>query len=146
MKPVINAENNFYNNNGQQKAPIAATQPAPSRPVHPSSTQATSPKLMAVHPAHQAIQSTSSDISYDIMDPLAMAEDELVCAHRAYIEEMMCIVREEMNLLTELDEGSSSADAYTEDLGILLVSMQVATASLQQQVAGFRKLLREHKQ
>jgi len=74
---------------------------------------------------------------------LMAAEDDLVAAHRAHIEEMMRIVREEMNLLSELDDGKLSPEMYTEEVGGLLVSKQATTANIQQQLAGFRRLVRE---
>jgi len=54
-----------------------------------------------------AATSSSGD---DVLGAIMAAEDDLVTAHRQHIEECMGAVREEMNLLADLDGSSGSGE------------------------------------
>lgn len=140
----------------QQQQQQQPSSPPPQPAALPSTTTTTSSSPTKHHVATTKDRSTNaggiksraaaasfSDSTTNSNSTLMAAEDDLVAAHRAHIEEMMSIVREEMNLLSELDDGKLSPEMYTEEVGGLLVSKQATTANLQQRLAGFRRLLRE---
>jgi hypothetical protein len=59
------------------------------------------------------------------LDALLAAEEDLLAAHRAHIEDTMTGVREEMSLLAALDageaDGGGGVEVYVEELGAMLV-------------------------
>jgi len=123
----------------------STTTTSSSPPKHQAATTKVSPNTDANGSRAAAAAAASFSDTTTNNSALMAAEDDLVAAHRAHIEEMMNIVREEMNLLSELDDGKLSPEMYTEEVGGLLVSKQATTASLQQQLAGFRRLVREYR-
>ena len=76
-------------------------------------------------------------------DALVEAEDDLIVAHRQHIEDSMACVREEMNLLGELEgsTGAGEVHQYAQALAELLHRKATAVASLQQRLEQFQTLL-----
>ena len=76
-------------------------------------------------------------------DALVEAEDDLIVAHRQHIEDSMACVREEMNLLGELEgsTGAGEVHQYAQALAGLLHRKATAVASLQQRLEQFQTLL-----
>lgn len=85
--------------------------------------------------------SGSSDME-DVLSAIMTAEDDLIAAHRQHIEENMASVRQEMNILGDLD-GTAAGDieVYASELSDLLQKKAASVAALQQRVHSFCKLL-----
>ncbi|KAI0504278.1 hypothetical protein KFK09_015230 [Dendrobium nobile] len=71
-------------------------------------------------------------------------EEALIAAHRKEIENTMEIVREEMNLLEEVDRPGSQIDNYVSQLSFLLSRKAAGLVSLQARLARFQHRLKEH--
>ncbi|GMJ02063.1 hypothetical protein like AT3G16630 [Hibiscus trionum] len=70
-------------------------------------------------------------------------EEALTSAHRKEIEDTMEIVREEMKLLAEVDQGGSQVDSYVTRLSFLLSRKAASLVSLQARLARFQHRLKE---
>ncbi|KAF8772798.1 hypothetical protein HU200_005389 [Digitaria exilis] len=70
-------------------------------------------------------------------------EEALIAAHRKEIENTMEIVREEMNLLAEVDQPGSLIDNYVAQLSFLLSRKASGLVSLQARLARFQQRLKE---
>lgn len=70
-------------------------------------------------------------------------EEALIAAHRKEIENTMEIVREEMNLLAEVDQPGSLIDNYVAQLNFLLSRKASGLVSLQARLARFQQRLKE---
>ncbi|XP_060669055.1 kinesin-like protein KIN-13B [Ziziphus jujuba] len=75
---------------------------------------------------------------------LLKEEEDLVTAHRRQVEEMIDIVREEMNLLVEADQPGNQLDGYISKLHAILSQKAAGILQLQTQLAQFQKHLNEH--
>ena len=94
---------------------------------------------------NSAARSQISEIDDALLDPLLAAEEELITAHRSHIEITMASVREEMELLSQLDDSTghgATVESYIEELSNILVEKAAAVSTLQQQLTAFRKQLR----
>ena len=110
------------------------------------------PSLLATHP----VEPTYSDSTPENCSPLdsnvdsgLLYEDDLACAHRQHIENMMAGLRQEMDLLAKTDPTTNSTigmDEYVEELGNVLIERAAAIASLQQKVSLYKKHLKSLKQ
>lgn len=70
-------------------------------------------------------------------------EEALISAHRKEIENTMEIVREEMNLLAEVDQPGSHIDNYVTQLSFVLSRKAAGLVSLQARLARFQHRLKE---
>ncbi|KAK9071282.1 hypothetical protein SSX86_009850 [Deinandra increscens subsp. villosa] len=79
-------------------------------------------------------------------DLIALLEEEenLVNAHRKQVEETMDIVREEMNLLVEVDQPGNQLDNYITKLNTILSQKASGIQQLQTQLRSFQKHLQEY--
>ncbi|KAG6505204.1 hypothetical protein ZIOFF_037558 [Zingiber officinale] len=110
--------------------------------------------LSSSHKQQQVFDSTSDipskkydqEVSYheDEIDALLEEEDALIAAHRKEIENTMEIVREEMNLLAEIDQPGSFIDNYVSQLNFVLSRKAAGLVSLQARLARFQQRLKEH--
>ncbi|XP_027344851.1 kinesin-like protein KIN-13B [Abrus precatorius] len=82
--------------------------------------------------------------SDDDLNALLQEEEDLVNAHRRQIEETMNIVREEMNLLVEVDKPGNQLDDYIARLNVILSQKAAGIMQLQTRLAHFQKRLKEH--
>ncbi|PSS15600.1 Kinesin-like protein [Actinidia chinensis var. chinensis] len=80
----------------------------------------------------------------DDLNALSKEEEDLVGAHRRQVEETMEIVREEMNLLVEVDQPGNQLDDYLSKLNAILSQKTAAILELQTRLAHFRKHLKEY--
>ncbi|WOL15749.1 kinesin-like protein KIN-13A [Canna indica] len=78
------------------------------------------------------------------INALLEEEDALIAAHRKEIENTMEIVREEMNLLAEVDQPGSLIDNYVAQLNFVLSRKAAGLVSLQARLARFQQRLKEH--
>ncbi|KAG1365237.1 kinesin-like protein KIN-13A [Cocos nucifera] len=77
------------------------------------------------------------------IDALLEEEEALIAAHRKEIENTMEIVREEMNLLAEVDQPGSRIDNYVTQLSFVLSRKAAGLVSLQARLARFQHRLKE---
>ncbi|RZS12232.1 hypothetical protein BHM03_00043633 [Ensete ventricosum] len=77
------------------------------------------------------------------INALLEEEDDLIAAHRKEIENTMEIVREEMNLLAEVDQPGSLIDNYVTQLSFVLSRKAAGLVSLQARLARFQQRLKE---
>ncbi|KAL5202063.1 hypothetical protein ABZP36_013015 [Zizania latifolia] len=77
------------------------------------------------------------------IDAILEEEEALIAAHRKEIENTMEIVREEMNLLAEVDQPGSLIDNYVTQLSFLLSRKASGLVSLQARLARFQHRLKE---
>ncbi|KAJ0881702.1 putative plus-end-directed kinesin ATPase [Helianthus annuus] len=80
----------------------------------------------------------------DDLAALLEEEENLVNAHRKQVEETMDIVREEMNLLVEVDQPGNQLDNYITKLNIVLSQKASAIQQLQTRLQSFQKHLEEY--
>ncbi|KAM3407389.1 hypothetical protein ACQJBY_001046 [Aegilops geniculata] len=77
------------------------------------------------------------------IDAILEEEEALIAAHRKEIENTMEIVREEMNLLAEVDQPGSLIDDYVTQLSFLLSRKAAGLVSLQARLSRFQQRLKE---
>lgn len=80
----------------------------------------------------------------DDYSALLEEEEELVIAHRKQVEETMDIVREEMNLLVEVDQPGNQLDEYITKLNVILSKKAAGIQKLQTRLRSFQKRLEEY--
>ncbi|KAI3790174.1 hypothetical protein L2E82_03014 [Cichorium intybus] len=85
-----------------------------------------------------------TDHSTDELNALLEEEENLVSAHRKQVEETMDIVREEMNLLVEVDQPGNQLDEYISKLNIILSQKASGIQQLQTQLRNFQKHLQQY--
>ncbi|CAN8259093.1 unnamed protein product [Cochlearia groenlandica] len=78
------------------------------------------------------------------IDALLEEEEALIAAHRKEIEDTMEIVREEMKLLSEVDQPGSMIENYVTQLSYVLSRKAAGLVSLQARLARFQHRLKEH--
>ncbi|KAJ0815867.1 putative plus-end-directed kinesin ATPase [Helianthus annuus] len=80
----------------------------------------------------------------DDLAALLEEEENLVNAHRKQVEKTMDIVREEMNLLVEVDQPGNQLDNYITKLNIILSQKAASIQQLQTELSKFQKHLEEY--
>ncbi|GMQ06549.1 hypothetical protein CsSME_00051090 [Camellia sinensis var. sinensis] len=80
----------------------------------------------------------------DDLNALLKEEEDLVIAHRRQVEETMDIVREEMNLLVEIDQPGNQLDDYISRLNAILSQKSAGILQLQARLAHFQRHLKEY--
>ncbi|KAK1377589.1 hypothetical protein POM88_024333 [Heracleum sosnowskyi] len=78
------------------------------------------------------------------VDAILQEENDLVNAHRKLIEETMDIVREEMNLLVQVDSPGNQLDEYIHKLNVILSQKAAGVVQLQNRLGQFRSHLHEY--
>ncbi|XP_021741539.1 kinesin-like protein KIN-13B [Chenopodium quinoa] len=87
--------------------------------------------------------SSNNMSSDDDLNVLLKEEEDLVAAHRGFIEETMELVREEMNLLIEAEQPGNHVDDYISKLNSILSQKAAGILKLQSQLANFKQRLNE---
>ncbi|KAE8680979.1 Kinesin-13A [Hibiscus syriacus] len=82
--------------------------------------------------------------SDDDLNALLKEEEDLVSAHRRLVENTLEIVREEMNLLVEVEQPGNQLDKYITKLDNILSQKATGILQLQARLAHFRKRLNEY--
>ncbi|KAE8691369.1 Kinesin-13A [Hibiscus syriacus] len=80
----------------------------------------------------------------DDLNALLKEEEDLVSAHRRQVELTIETVREEMNLLVEVDQLGNQLDNYISKLNTILSQKAAGILQLQTRLAHFQKRLNEH--
>ncbi|XP_048563327.1 kinesin-like protein KIN-13A [Triticum urartu] len=101
------------------------------RPLSTSASQVSS---------RQSAKESSCD---EEINAILEEEEALIAAHRKEIENTMEIVREEMNLLADVDQPGSLIDNYVAQLNFLLSRKASGLVSLQARLARFQQRLKE---
>ncbi|XP_009383744.2 kinesin-like protein KIN-13A [Musa acuminata AAA Group] len=112
------------------------------------------PQLTATGHNPQQMYDTASDNASRKYDQESSCNDEeieaileeeeaLIAAHRREIENTIEIVREEMDLLAEVDKPGSFIDDYVAKLGFVLSRKAAGLVSLQARLARFQQRLKE---
>ncbi|XP_044463183.1 kinesin-like protein KIN-13B [Mangifera indica] len=78
------------------------------------------------------------------LNALLKEEEDLVSAHRRQVEETIDIVREEMNLLVEVDQPGNQLDVYVSKLNAILSQKAAGILQLQTRLAQFQRHLNEY--
>ncbi|CAM8902730.1 unnamed protein product [Rhodiola kirilowii] len=114
--------------------------------VDVSNTSSTSYKSQnAMSPSSTTLnnESESGTLQDATLDALLEEEEALTAAHRKEIEDTMEIVREEMRLLSEVDQPGSQIDNYVTQLSLILSRKAAGLVSLQARLARFQHSLKE---
>ncbi|TVU17565.1 hypothetical protein EJB05_33608, partial [Eragrostis curvula] len=110
--------------------------------VQPAKQQQRPPSASASQASSRQSEKESSCDDVEI-DAILEEEEALIAAHRKEIENTMEIVREEMNLLAEVDQPGSLIDNYVTQLSFLLSRKAAGLVSLQARLARFQHRLKE---
>ncbi|GMH42856.1 hypothetical protein BSKO_10775 [Bryopsis sp. KO-2023] len=79
----------------------------------------------------------------DLMNSILEEEENLIGHHRALIEGNMDLVREEMEMLTEVDQPNSAVDQYACRLEEILKQKAEMVSALAQRLEVFKQMLRQ---
>jgi kinesin family protein 2/24 len=79
----------------------------------------------------------------DLLSSIMELEEEVIAAHRQQIEEVMELVKQEMSLLTEVEEPGSSIDQYVTNLDGVLAQKERIIGTLRVRLKEFNSRLRE---
>mmetsp|Transcript_12612 Transcript_12612/g.27255 ORF Transcript_12612/g.27255 Transcript_12612/m.27255 type:complete len:659 (+) Transcript_12612:246-2222(+) len=79
----------------------------------------------------------------DLMDTIMEEEERLITAHRMQIEETMELVRNEMAMLTEVDQPGSHLDQYVEKLDGVLKQKMDGIMELKAKLERFKEFLKQ---
>eukprot|EP00736_Rhodelphis_marinus_P013936 Rmarinus@m.2240 len=79
----------------------------------------------------------------DLASSILAEEDELIMAHRNQISALMEFMREDMDLLNQMDKPGSSIDTYLEKMSDILERKCETIKSLQDRIAKFKRHLQE---
>lgn len=88
-------------------------------------------------------EETESTVYEGRINAILEQEEALISAHRKEIEDTMEIVREEMKLLTEIDQPGSRIDRYVSQLSFVLSRKAAGLVNLQARLARFQQHLKE---
>uniref|UniRef100_A0A7N0ZRK4 Kinesin-like protein n=1 Tax=Kalanchoe fedtschenkoi TaxID=63787 RepID=A0A7N0ZRK4_KALFE len=90
-----------------------------------------------------SLNKESVPLSDGSINAILEEEEALMAAHRKEIEDTMEIVREEMKLLSEVDQPGSQIDNYVTQLSFVLSRKAAGLVSLQARLARFQHRLKE---
>lgn len=88
-------------------------------------------------------EETESTVYDGRINAILEQEEALITAHRKEIEDTMEIVRDEMKLLTEIDQPGSRIDRYVSQLSFVLSRKAAGLVNLQARLARFQQHLKE---
>ncbi|KAL6974395.1 Kinesin-like protein KIN-13B [Sarracenia purpurea var. burkii] len=91
-----------------------------------------------------AAMKTDNSCADDDLNILLKEEEDLVIAHRREVEETMDIVKEEMNLLVEVDQPGNQLDDYISRLNTVLSQKAASIVQLQTRLAHFESHLKKY--
>lgn len=87
------------------------------------------------------LHSDDDDDDHDLT-ALLKEEEDLINAHRKQVEETMDIVKQEMNLLVEIDQPGNQLDDYISRLNVILSQKAAGILQLQTRLTEFQKNLK----
>nr|AMS24242.1 kinesin 13b protein [Marsilea vestita] len=118
-----------------EMAKIEKNMSIPKRPVTEPNTAQSRPKE-----TYDAISQNGYDNN---ISAILEEEEDLIAAHRLEVEDTMELVREEMRLLTEVDQPGSRIDKYVSQLSYVLSRKAAGIVNLQARLARFQRHLKE---
>lgn len=78
----------------------------------------------------------------ELMNSILEDEEQLIAAHRAHIEQSMEVVREEMVLLSEVDQPGSAIDRYVESMDLILGQKVAMIQEMTSRLDNFKQKLK----
>lgn len=103
------------------------------------------PNFTALLRVKEPADTVTSQSGYDSQITAILEEEEdLIAAHRLEVEDTMELVREEMKLLTDVDQPGSRIDKYVSQLSYVLSKKAAGIVNLQARLARFQRHLKEH--
>ncbi|CAM8983642.1 unnamed protein product [Rhodiola kirilowii] len=90
-----------------------------------------------------SLKKESGSLNDGNLNAILEEEEALIAAHRKEIEDTMEVVREEMKLLSEVDQPGSQIDNYVTQLSFVLSRKAAGLVSLQAKLARFQHRLKE---
>lgn len=103
------------------------------------------PNSTTVLRAKEFVEMATMQSTYDNQITAILEEEEdLIAAHRLEVEDTMELVREEMKLLTDVDQPGSRIDKYVSQLSYVLSKKAAGIVNLQARLARFQRHLKEH--
>ncbi|XP_072975038.1 kinesin-like protein KIN-13A [Typha angustifolia] len=136
---------NSFENKDEEKVPKVSPPRRKGYREEKTEKQSNSSRKDSAPEVHKPQPSDSALNSYNDGEINAILEEEeaLIAAHRREIENTMEIVREEMNLLAEVDQPGSLIDNYVTQLSFVLSRKAAGLVSLQARLARFQHRLKE---
>ncbi|KAK4767322.1 hypothetical protein SAY86_015072 [Trapa natans] len=114
-----------------------------SSDISSSGFQQQNPGNYYSHPGSAGSRQYESELSDGDFNEILEEEEALIAAHRKEIEDTMEIVREEMQLLAEVDQPGSLIDNYVTQLSFVLSRKAASLVGLQARLARFQHRLKE---
>ncbi|KAK3034356.1 hypothetical protein RJ639_032254 [Escallonia herrerae] len=102
----------------------------------------------ATEPSSQTKQTdteTDNSGSRDNLNVLLQEEEHLIIAHRRQVEDTMITVREEMNLLAQVEQPGNQLDDYLSRLNDILSQKAARISELKTRLGHFQRHLKEYK-
>ena len=81
-----------------------------------------------------------------IVNLILEEEEEMIAAHKQHVDEIVEMVKQEMQLLQEVDKPGSDVEAYAASLDSTLAHKMEAIASLREKLSGFRSHLHQERE
>ena len=79
----------------------------------------------------------------ELISKILDEEEEVIAQHREHIDDIMELMKQEMELLNDVDQPQSTIDKYVTSLDCILVRKIQAIKSLRNKLAEFKQHLRE---
>ncbi len=80
-----------------------------------------------------------------IVNVILEEEEEMIASHKQHVDEIMEMVKQEMQMLQEVDKPGSDVESYAAALDATLARKMEAIAALKEKLAGFRSHLQREK-
>jgi len=81
-----------------------------------------------------------------IVNVILEEEEEMIAAHKQHVDEIVEMVKQEMQLLQEVDKPGSDVEAYAASLDLTLAHKMEAISSLREKLSTFRGHLSQEKE
>eukprot|EP00741_Cyanophora_paradoxa_P011023 tig00020553_g10655.t1 len=97
------------------------------------------------HPGRESVNDPDALIRTheELINTILAEEEEIISAHRQQIDDVMELVKEEMQLLNEVDQPGSAIDEYVGKLDHILVRKMQVIQDLRERLANFTMHLQE---
>jgi len=118
--------------------PVLPEEPAPRRAAAPAPVRAS-----RAPEEPQKDQDALAHSHEELVSTIFEAQEDIISAHRKQIEDVMDYVKQEMDLLLEIEKPEGSVDTYVTDLDRLLRKKMSAISSLQEKLASLQEKLNQ---
>ena len=79
----------------------------------------------------------------ELVTTLYAEEEEVIQHHRQQVDDVMAIIKQEMRLLSDVEQPGADIDAYVKELDDLLSTKQQVIQDLRNRISSFRQRLQE---